>query len=581
MGVGADRRRALATLALGLAGQATAVMPALGAAWLVDAAAAGDDAGVVVGAVVLGATSGLSLLAGWAGMRVLLPLIENTEHHLDRRLVDLVAGRTNLDFHERPELMDRIDLLRSERLVLAGAVNTVAQAAGLGVQVAFTTVLLVRLDPRLAVLPLFGLPALVLGARAEGWRRRAQEVTVPGLRLVRQLFELATSPRSAQEIRIYGLGDELLERHRRVSADVNRRLDTTARRMVLAGAIGWLVFALAYAGAVAVVLRRALRGEASAGDVVLALGLAARVNQQLAQTVGAVNGLGRLGHAGRRLAGFLEEPPAPGDTERVTPAPTRLSQGIVFEAVGYRYPGRSTDSLSDVSLVIPAGATVAVVGANGAGKSTLVRLLAGFDGPSTGRITVDGVDLATVDLRSWRAHLAASFQDFAALEFLAREAVGVGDLGRLGDEPAVRAALAGAGAEDLPGSLPAGLDTALGTSFTDGVGLSGGEWQKLAVARALMRRAPVLLLLDEPTANLDPRVEHALFARYQWGAGMSARKTGAITVFVSHRLSTARLADQIIVLAGGRVVEVGSHDQLVALDGVYAGLYRVQALAYS
>jgi ATP-binding cassette, subfamily B, bacterial len=236
--------------------------------------------------------------------------------------------------------------------------------------------------------------------------------------------------------------------------------------------------------------------------------------------------------------------------------------------------------LSGVDLTIPAGSTVAFVGDNGAGKTTLVKLLARLYRPTAGRITVDGVDLSMLDVEQWRARLSAGFQDFMRFEFVAGETVGVGDLTRVEDRPAAREALERARSGDVIGQLPSGLDTQLGTTFPDGIQPSGGQWQKLALGRAMMRSEPLVLLLDEPTASLDADAEHRLFEAQSAAAKALGARTGAITVLVSHRFSTTRTADLILVVQDGRVTQYGSHDQLIAAGGLYAELYSLQAEAY-
>jgi ATP-binding cassette subfamily B protein len=209
-----------------------------------------------------------------------------------------------------------------------------------------------------------------------------------------------------------------------------------------------------------------------------------------------------------------------------------------------------------------------------------VKLLCRFYDPTDGTIRVDGVDLRRIDPARWRERLSAGFQDFAKFELIARETVGVGALWSIDDEDAVRAALARASADGVVDTLPNGFDTQLGKSFGGGAELSGGQWQKLALGRAMMRPAPVLLVLDEPTAALDAQTEHALFERYVGAARRSAAATGAITVLVSHRFSTVRMADTIVVIDGARVAEFGTHDELLAARGLYAELYELQARAY-
>jgi ATP-binding cassette subfamily B protein len=236
--------------------------------------------------------------------------------------------------------------------------------------------------------------------------------------------------------------------------------------------------------------------------------------------------------------------------------------------------------LEDVSLRLPAGAVVALVGENGAGKTTLVKLLAKLYEPSSGSIDVDGTPLARIPASEWRERLAGAFQDFFRFELRTRRTVGVGDLPRLDVEPAVVSALDRAGASDMVAQLKAGLDTQLGRAWPDGVDVSFGQWQKLALARGFMRDEPLLLVLDEPTAALDAETEHALFERYAQAARAGAASVGRITLLVSHRFSTVRMADLIVVIDGARVVEVGAHQELVEKGGQYAELYAIQAAAY-
>jgi ATP-binding cassette subfamily B protein len=235
--------------------------------------------------------------------------------------------------------------------------------------------------------------------------------------------------------------------------------------------------------------------------------------------------------------------------------------------------------LEDVSVDIPIGAVVAIVGENGAGKTTLVKLLAKMYEPTSGRILVDRTDLARIAAVDWRARLAGAFQDFFRFEFRARHTVGVGDLPRFDEEPAVVTAVSRAGAGDVIVRLTAGLETQLGPTWPGGVEVSFGQWQKLALARGFMRDGPLLLVLDEPTAALDAETEHALFERYA-AAVREADGNGRVTILVSHRFSTVRMADVIVVLDGARVVETGTHDALIAARGQYAQLYAIQAAAY-
>jgi ATP-binding cassette subfamily B protein len=276
------------------------------------------------------------------------------------------------------------------------------------------------------------------------------------------------------------------------------------------------------------------------------------------------------GFASRRRAG----------PEPVSSPPAVLEQGICFRDVAFRYPGTESWCLKGVSFDVRAGSTLAIVGENGAGKTTLVKLLCGLYAPTSGSVLVDGQELGSMHVEAWRARVSAGFQDFTRFEFCARETVGVGELSRIGDGEWVATALRRAHASDVIASLPDRLETPIGKSFDDGVELSLGQWQKLAVGRAMMRESPLLLVLDEPTASLDVETEQALFERYFLASQRVAARNGGVTILVSHRFSTVRSADMILVLQKGKIVEVGRHKQLMKNRSLYAELYELQARAY-
>jgi ATP-binding cassette subfamily B protein len=280
-------------------------------------------------------------------------------------------------------------------------------------------------------------------------------------------------------------------------------------------------------------------------------------------------------YGARRLA-WLEDYAAARASVASLAAPEHLASGIRFERVSFAYPGTSRLVLDDVNLEVPAGAVVALVGENGAGKSTLVKLLAKMYEPTSGRILIDDVPLSAITAESWRERLAGAFQDFFRFELRALQSIGLGDVPRVEDRAAVSIAATRAGADDVVQRLRGGLDAQLGPTWPDGVDVSFGQWQKLALARGFMRDQPLVLVLDEPTAALDSETEHALFERY----AAAVRGGGRITILVSHRFSTVRMADLIIVLQGARVAEIGSHDELLARNGAYAELYGIQAAGY-
>jgi ATP-binding cassette subfamily B protein len=548
---------------------------------ITDAVLHRDLHAVVVNAAILGVVSGLGVLAGWSQFNLSVALRENVSAYMDRRLIRLVAGVPGLEHHERPDYHDEVELLRTNRDALGGAMEATVNNIGALTQIVGTVALLGRVHPVLLLLPVLGVPSIALGAMAERMRQKIMERTAEATRVSHHLFELATTAQAGKELRIFGVGPELVARHDANRREVTRIHDRNQVVFTALTAVGWLLFAAGFTGALVLVANRIISGDASIGDLVLTLSLAAQVNQQINSVVGMVTWLvSSLKTVGRYLWLIDYAAAARAPVADPAPVPARLDDGIVFENVAFRYPGTDADVLREVNLRIPPGATVAIVGDNGAGKTTLVKLLCRFYAPTAGRITVDGVDLARIDVDGWREKVSGGFQDFARFELRAREGVGVGDLPHLDDAPVVVGALERAGADGVIPTLPAGLETQLGKSFSDGVELSGGQWQKLALGRAMMRDAPLLLVLDEPTASLDAETEHALFERYAGAARRVASSTGAITVLVSHRFSTVRMADMIVVVDGGRVAEVGSHDELVGVGGLYAELYELQARAY-
>jgi ATP-binding cassette subfamily B protein len=338
----------------------------------------------------------------------------------------------------------------------------------------------------------------------------------------------------------------------------------------------WALFGLGYVAAVVFVAAGLDRGVA---DVVLVMAAGTRLSAYIGATADELGFLrGFWLDASRRLV-WLEDYAATRSAHGGAVAPHRLVDGIRFEHVSFAYPGTDRLVLDGVDLHLPAGTVVAVVGENGAGKSTLVKLLARMYAPTEGRITVDGIDLAEIATDQWRERLAGAFQDFFRFELPAQQTVGLGHLPRLDDRPAAETAVGRAGANDVIDRLARGLDTQLGPTWDGGAEVSFGQWQKLALARGFMRDEPLLLVLDEPTAALDAETEHALFERFAEAARADSG-AGRVTVLVSHRFSTVRMADVIVVLDGNEVTEVGSHEELMARDGQYASLFRIQASAY-
>jgi ATP-binding cassette, subfamily B, bacterial len=537
---------------------------------------------VLTGAVMMVSLTLLTRVSAWWSLNVRMRLRENTQLYLDTHLMGLVAGVPGVAHHELPEYSDRMELIRTERNYLANPFNPISWTLASIVSTIAVLVLLGTVRPLLMLLPLVGIPAAVASGRADNALEVLQDSQAEDNRRLRHLMELAIEPTAATEVRLFGLGDEIVERHRRLFARLEAARVRLAARNA-AGVVGaWAVFGAGYAAAIAWVIHLAQAGATSVGAVLLVLSLGAQMNAQLAELGWNVAWLVRTYRAIGRLvwlSDFAASAKRAAAPAHPVPVPAGIAHGISFEGVTFAYPGTDREVLSGVDLLLPRGATVAVVGENGAGKTTLAKLLVRLYEPTAGRITLDGVDLAAFALEEWRARISAGFQDFARFELVARESVGVGYLPDIGSSSKVSDALYRGAAEGLFEALPHGLDTQLGREF-EGAELSIGQWQKAALGRAMMRQAPLLLLLDEPTASLDAPTEHHLFERYASAAREAAGSRGGITVLVSHRFSTVRMADLIVVIGEGRIQELGDHDRLMAEGGRYAQLYRMQARGY-
>jgi ATP-binding cassette subfamily B protein len=525
---------------------------------------------------------GLSTAATWflrtVSTRIQRRFRDKVTIALESHVAQLQASVATVAHQERPEYLDRLSMLRNQVFVLDHMYMSVFSTLGWILRLGVTMALLASIHPALLLLVVFAVPTVLTSTWRPEVERSAQERGAQSNRLARHLFTIATTAPPGKEVRVTGIGERLVTERRAAWERWYGPVAAARWGSAWWHALAWTIFGLAYVGAV-VFVSSGLRAPASAVLLVLAAG--ARLSAYIGATVGEIGFLRGFWMDGSRRLAWLEDYVAAEAASGDLPVPTVLRRGVRLEHVSFAYPGTSRVVLDDVSVTLPAGAVIAIVGENGAGKTSLVKLLAKMYEPSSGSILLDDTPLARVPAGEWRARLAGAFQDFFRFEFRARHTVGLGDVPRLDDDSAVGAAVDRAGAGDVVARLTAGLDTQLGPTWPAGVELSFGQWQKLALARGFMRDEPLLLILDEPTAALDAETEHALFEHYAAAArGTGESESGRITILVSHRFSTVRMADLIVVLDGAHVVEVGTHDELMAKGGQYSELYGIQAAAY-
>jgi ATP-binding cassette subfamily B protein len=494
---------------------------------------------------------------------------------LESHVATLQASVTGLEHQERQDYLDRLAILRNQVFVLDHMYLSVLNTVGWLVRVTVTVVLLASIHPLLVLLVVFAIPTVISSVWRPAVERRVEERTAQHSRLAEHLFSTTTSPVAGKEVRVTGIGSDLVQRRQaawlRWFGPISRARWATAARQAQA----WAIFGLAYVAAVIFV---AVGLHTSVGSILLILAAGARLSSYVGATIGELGFLRGIWMDGSRRLVWLENYAASLHASTDVDVPARLTDGIRLQQVSFAYPGSDRLALDDITLRLPAGSVVAIVGENGAGKSTLIKLLAKMYEPTAGEILIDGRPLHRMSPAAWRGRLAGAFQDFFRFEFTAQHSVGLGDLTRLDDEAAVVGAIGRAGATDVVERLPDGLRSQLGPTWPDGQELSFGQWQKLALARGYMRDQPLLMVLDEPTAALDAETEHQLFSSFSEAAQTTG--VGGITILVSHRFSTVRMADLIVVLDGSRLAQVGGHDELMQRGGPYAELYRIQAASY-
>ncbi len=494
-------------------------------------------------------------------------------NHVSLRLMEH-ANRMDLVSFEDPVFYDKLERARRQTTARLGMLGIIA---GMGQQ--FLTLLsllaaVVSFSPWFLVLLVAAvIPAFLGETRFAMLAYSILYRWTPERRELDYLRMLGASNQSAKEVKIFGLGGHLADRSRTLFDRFYEENKALAIKRAVTGSLLNLLPTAGYYGAYVLILIRTMAGAMTVGSLTFVAGAFARSRTLIETLFSNLNNIAEQALYIKDLFDFFETEPNIVSPANALPAPRPIRSGFEFRNVSFAYAGSEHQVLRGVSFRFDAGERIALIGENGAGKTTLVKLLARLYDPTGGAILLDGIDLREYDVDSLRAEIGVIFQDYMRYDMLVRENIGFGRIKELGNQDRVESAARKSLAEPLIAQFKSGYDQMLGRRFENGVDLSAGQWQKVALGRAYMRDAQVLIL-DEPTASLDARAEYEVFLRF------ADLTRGRMAVLISHRFSTVRMADRILVLADGALVEQGSHHQLVALGGRYAELFELQAAGY-
>lgn len=561
---------------------ATSVFSAAFVKTVVDNSLSGQTSAALVGAIGLALTVNATLAFAEAELRLRTGIYFGVANAIDERLVRSACGIQTIDVFEDPMYLDRFELARQSRGQVGQLASSLASYLGVLLQATLALGLLIAASPWLAAVALAGVPTLVLRGVSQSVTYRTTSTLAGAARKRAVLVASAATEEGGRDLRGYCATQVVTDEFEQLSDVIEREMARVQLHSWFIRLPGLLLSASSVFVAVAVLLR--FNRNLSPGDVVMVFLVASDATGRVLELSGATTWLSGLFHVSRNFAwldGLADRRRASRDripTGSVEHDQTAPDAAVVSaQGLSFRYRVDLPDVLKDIDLNLSPGSVTAIVGPNGAGKSTLANLLLGLY-LADGELNVAGSRLEPSNLEVWRQRTSAAFQDSARFEVLLREAVGLGDWSGNVSDDRILEALKRVGADSLLERAPSGLDTQLGASWSGGVDLSGGEWQLVALGRALMRESPALVVLDEPTSALDADREYALFQAIS--SMVNETRLKAAIVLISHRFSTVALADRIVVLDSGQIIECGTHDDLLAVNGSYAQMFKLQAANY-
>ena len=526
--------------------------------------------------LLLGLEFGLAILADLLGRMVAYVDTLLSERFTNATSIRLMEHAATLDLEdfEDADLQDKLDRARRQTM---GRMNLLSQLFGQAQDVitviSFAVGLLAYAPWLMVLLAVALIPAFLGESHFNALNYALNFQWTPERRQLEYLRQMGASVDTAKEVKIFNLNRFFIERFRFLSDKFYAGNKILAGKRALWGTLLAALGTLGYYIAYAYIAWRTVRGDFSIGDLTFLAGSFRRLRQLLESLLSGFSQVASQALYLDDLYSFFKIEPEICSKADAIPVPTPIRSGFVFDNVGFRYEGADRWALRGLSFELHAGEVLALVGENGAGKTTLVKLLARLYDPDEGRILLDGRDLRDYDMEQLRANIGVIFQDFVRYHLTAAENIGVGQIDEMYDRTRIEQAARRGMADEVIADLPKGFEQIIGRRFKDGVDLSGGQWQKIAIARAYMRDAQVMIL-DEPTAALDARSEFEVFERFK---ELSDNRTA---VLISHRFSSVRMADRILVLADGKVESSGTHEQLMAHGGRYAELFELQASGY-